>query len=381
MKNILVVYHSIVIDKDNFIIKGGAEVYAWDLCKLLVDKGCNVSLLQFGKNKNHLIFDEVHIFTMRWRGHLISRRPTSPINKFLKNNNLKIDCIIFCSETATVPILGYQTILVQHGIGFDYRAQGKSSKLIGLFGRGKIGQMAQRFEALKAAKLVDKIVAVDYVYPTWLMTFYPEWKNKVITIPNFTYQLEIKPIERNKFTRIIFARRLVERRGVRIFSEAIDLLMNSQDEFNFEFGIAGEGEYLNQLEEKYKEIPEVKIFKYDQKDSLTIHSKYDIAVVPSLASEGTSLSLLQAMAAQCVVITTGVGGTSNIIIDNYNGIICAPTAIALAQAIKKLASNKDDSKRMARAGFETIKYGFSYSQWSQRWIHALNINQGLKSDI
>lgn len=87
------------------------------------------------------------------------------------------------------------------------------------------------------------------------------------------------------------------------------------------------------------------------------------------------------MAAQCVVITTGVGGTSNIIIDNYNGIICAPTAIALAQAIKKLASNKDDSKRMARAGFETIKYGFSYSQWSQRWIHALNINQGLKSDI
>ena len=43
-------------DKDNYIIKGGAEVYAWDLCKLLVDKGCNVSLLQFGKNKNHLIY-------------------------------------------------------------------------------------------------------------------------------------------------------------------------------------------------------------------------------------------------------------------------------------------------------------------------------------
>ncbi|WP_420491566.1 glycosyltransferase [Neobacillus drentensis] len=54
----------------------------------------------------------------------------------------------------------------------------------------------------------------------------------------------------------------------------------------------------------------------------------------NLGSEGTSLSLLEAMAAKCAEIATNVGGMTNIILDNYNGLIINPDESELYLALE-----------------------------------------------
>ena len=55
----------------------------------------------------------------------------------------------------------------------------------------------------------------------------------------------------------------------------------------------------------------------------------DVAVVPTLYSEGTSLSCIEAMCAASAVLVTGVGGLSNLVLDDYNGLLVPPTREAL----------------------------------------------------
>lgn len=97
----------------------------------------------------------------------------------------------------------------------------------------------------------------------------------------------------------------------------------------------------------------------------------DIAVVPTIGSEGTSLSLLEAMAAHCAVICTNVGGMTNIVIDQYNGLMIKPTEADLVYAIEDLIINVEKRNKLADRGYETVKQAFSHEVWSNRWKKVL----------
>ncbi|MGR4357642.1 glycosyltransferase [Escherichia coli] len=82
--------------------------------------------------------------------------------------------------------------------------------------------------------------------------------------------------------------------------------------------VSGPEQYL--VDELKKEYPNsVYQTSYKSEDSIHFHQQYDIAIVPSIGSEGTSLSLLEAMSAKCLVIATDIGGMTNIILDGFNG--------------------------------------------------------------
>ena len=77
------------------------------------------------------------------------------------------------------------------------------------------------------------------------------------------------------------------------------------------------------------------------------------------------------MAAKCCIITTNIGGLSNIVINNFNGIIINPKINELVAAIEYLIKNPQEIGRMAETGYETVKQGFSYEQWQKNWIRVL----------
>jgi len=105
---------------------------------------------------------------------------------------------------------------------------------------------------------------------------------------------------------------------------------------------------------------------------LEIHKDKHIAVVPTVGSEGTSLSLLEAMSAQCAVVCTNVGGITNIVLNNYNGkIVNAGDVDQLYQAIKELIDNPESRERLAKTGYETVKYAFSYERWVNQWSEVI----------
>ena len=95
--------------------------------------------------------------------------------------------------------------------------------------------------------------------------------------------------------------------------------------------------------------------------------------VPTVGSEGTSLSLLEAMSAQCAVIASNVGGMTNIILDNYNGLLVnAGDSDDLYKAIKKLLDYPEDRERLSAKAYETVKQAFSYEKWAEKWKEVLS---------
>jgi glycosyltransferase involved in cell wall biosynthesis len=51
-----------------------------------------------------------------------------------------------------------------------------------------------------------------------------------------------------------------------------------------------------------------------------VYQQADIAVVPTRASEGLSLSLLESLSCGLPVVTTPVGGLGDAVIPNYNAL-------------------------------------------------------------
>ena len=168
----------------------------------------------------------------------------------------------------------------------------------------------------------------------------------------------------------MFARRFEKFRGTRIFGEAISRILDEYN--NIEVTVAGWGSDASWLHEKLDKYSNVKFITYDATDSLKIHEDKHIAIVPTTGSEGTSLSMMEAMSSQCAVIISDVGGMTNVVIDKFNGrIVPAGDSEALYIVIKELINNPQERDKIAIQGYKTIESGFSYNKWKQDWIEVL----------
>lgn len=109
------------------------------------------------------------------------------------------------------------------------------------------------------------------------------------------------------------------------------------------------------------------------KDMPGLFAASDIVIIPSVSTEGTSLSCLEAMATQKPVIVTNVGGLPDIVIDRFNGLMAKPTPESLA---KKLAVYLEDEQlmhKMALRGYEWVRKRHNYKLWCKRYRDALQI--------
>lgn len=197
------------------------------------------------------------------------------------------------------------------------------------------------------------MVCVDYNYVNWYRSLESQRKVKLSVIPNFTAipKCQIKP--ENGAVKIIFARRLVNYRGTRLFGVVAKRLSQEYGE-RVDITIAGEGPDKVWMEEKLNGCENVHFITYTSEESLTIHADKHIAVVPTTGSEGTSLSLLEAMSAHCAVVCTNVGGMTNIVLDHYNGLMINPEEGELYDALTTLIRDKAIRNQLAD---KTIRNG------------------------
>jgi glycosyltransferase involved in cell wall biosynthesis len=92
-----------------------------------------------------------------------------------------------------------------------------------------------------------------------------------------------------------------------------------------------------------------------REDMPAMYAKHDIFVFPSLV-EGMPLTLLEAMATGMPVVTTNGSGMSDIIEDEFNGLLVGPAdAAALAQAVERLCRSVELRKQLGLAGRETVR--------------------------
>ncbi|MBU4374100.1 MAG: glycosyltransferase, partial [Euryarchaeota archaeon] len=124
---------------------------------------------------------------------------------------------------------------------------------------------------------------------------------------------------------------------------------------NVTFAIAGGGALMNSLVQQVSAlgISHKFIFFGYREDVERLLKLADIFVISSLR-EGTSIAILEAMAAGVPVIATRVGGNPELIQDHVSGLLVRPCdPDLLAQAIIKLLQDKNLSGRFKQAARET----------------------------
>ena len=258
---------------------------------------------------------------------------------------------------------------LQHGIYWDVPvAEAETNKLI--FVKTVVRKSLDAIKMLRNGAYFDLLVCVDYNYVNWYRALMPCPKTKLVTIPNFAPIFP--PVEKPKdIVNIMFARRFVPFRGTRVFGWAIKRILSEFQ--NVHITLAGWGPDEDWLHKQLDEFGErVEFTTYKSEDSFSIHSDKHIAVIPTVGSEGTSLSLLEAMSSQCAVIGSDVGGITNILIDGYNGLITPAGDInKLYESIKLLIVNPEVRNYIANKGYETITKGFSFDIWKTKWIKTI----------
>lgn len=354
----------------NKISIGGIQTYVSNLCKIAQELGFHVVVIQKSFEDRRDFVDSCEILSVKTSHLLVYRLQSLKLFLVYWRQSSPSDILLYATEGFAQRWKKGKTIGIQHGISWDIPSDVPTNRLSNVF--ASFRQLKNSLWLTKKISYLDKLVCVDYNFVNWYKTQVKHPECEYSVVPNFTHIPNENEIDKSSDgkVRIIFARRFQKYRGTRLFSNVIVRLLQEYD--NIEVTIAGEGpdaDYMHQYLDKFSNV---RFIKFSANESLKVHSAVDIAVVPTIGSEGTSLSLLEAMASKCAVICTNVGGMSNIVIDNYNGLIINPEEKALYQALKLLITDESLRNRLAIKARETAEYGFSYSQWKDKWIKILN---------
>lgn len=189
---------------------------------------------------------------------------------------------------------------------------------------------------------------------------------KVVTIPNCLdtsrFNFEVDTVSVKNELGIEQSRKIILSVGSLLPVKGYRYLLEAACEIfakipDVDIVLAGDGELLSELKHQVnvQGIAErVKFLGYRQ-DIERILKASDIFVMPSLR-EGTSIAILEAMAANTPIVATAVGGNPEVIIDGKTGILVPPAdSKALAKAIITLLTDNEQASSFARAAKERVE--------------------------
>lgn len=337
---------------------GGIQTYISNLITLLKSMGYGVHVYQKSVKKfrkEHAGAEVIGVVTDSDRPQIIGKNLFKECKRHFDREH---DILIFGCDNYICNTGGIPFIAIQHGITWD-KPENKNRDywMLKKFYRGWL--------TVNRVEKADMLVCVDYNFVNWYRAMVAKPAVKIVNIPNFT---EIAPkIAKpdDGVIRIIFARRFFDYRGTRIFGTAVKKLLL---EFkNIKVTLAGDGPDEGWLRKQFIGFPNVKFITYASGESLKVHADKDIAVVPTLGSEGTSLSLLEAMSTQCAVICTNVGGMTDIVLNGFNGLIVNPDTESIYESLRLLVADCNLRRRMSENAYTTVKECFSQEIWFGRW--------------
>ncbi len=161
------------------------------------------------------------------------------------------------------------------------------------------------------------------------------------------------------------AARLAPMKGLEYLVEAVADLKRRG--LNCELRIAGEGPLREYLDARSRalDIADRVRFLGHQSDMSRFYESLDVMALPSVASEGLPLSILEAMATGLPVVSTHLSGIPEAVVDGVTGTLVPPRdAGALAAALEPLLRSRGAREDMGRAGRSRIEAEFSFERMS-----------------
>ena len=175
----------------------------------------------------------------------------------------------------------------------------------------------------------------------------------LITEDSKTLNVSVRPAAIDE-TIFGFAARIEAGKGPLVLAEAVAQLRQSDKKVLVR--LAGRGPALQEVKARVRELGLNGSWEFVGAYEGTVGCSafmrtLDVFVLPSFA-EGTSKSVIEAMAHGLPVITTNVGGSPDLITPDAGMLVAPGDSEALAQAMQRLASDPSLRKRMGAAARE-----------------------------
>lgn len=344
---------------------GGAERYLVDLNEICKELGYNFDIYQNAEKPFFKKFRNINVIGLY--------NPTTPLNYSEKYLNEQVDlykaatagksqlhilsAFYECFPQKITPSIG-----ISHGIAWD-NPSNKNHDAISFWNSKRM--------FIESAMNCDKMISVDTNTANWFQTIDYELGNqKIKVIPNYVNTNEFK--EDNSFKKegkiiITYPRRLYEPRGMYLLLDIVDDLFKKYDNIEIHFVGKGFDEDVNKIKEKMIKYPD-KLFCYSKEPEKMneVYKMSDISLVPTLYSEGTSLSCLEALSTGNIVVCTRIGGLTDLIINGLNGYLVEPDKNSVLETLENIIDNIDKQGKIRKNAVETAK-AFNKEIWKNRW--------------
>jgi len=173
---------------------------------------------------------------------------------------------------------------------------------------------------------------------------------------------------------VLFVGRLVERKGVRYLIEAVQRLAPHR---RARLVIIGDGPERERLAEQVRRgglEGRVELRgRVSDRELRQAYADASVLVLPAIVdtrgdTEGLGVVLLEAMSYRVPVVASDLGGITDIVTGEENGLLVPPAdAAALAAALERLAADAALAGRLGNAGYRVVQERFSWPAILAQW--------------
>ncbi len=170
---------------------------------------------------------------------------------------------------------------------------------------------------------------------------------------------------------VFYVGRIVREKGIQVLIQSVPDILKGEP--NTKFVIAGKGSFLDNLKKqaRYLGIEDRIYFTGFVSDKIRnkLYQVADLAVFPSLY-EPFGIVALEAMSTKTPVIVSNVGGMTEFVKHEKNGIKVEPgNPSQLARAIKDLLHDKKKATSIASRGYKIAKEKYSWDKIAEKTIN------------
>ena len=357
------------IHGEDRIVWGGAERYQIELCRLIRSMGHEVTIIQalpqppkgVQPRVVHKEHDGVQITCIPLNSGSWTYGTSAELNMVFNEHAGLADIRIYFTTFMAFPHVVHPAITISHGIWWDH----PSSEYSQLPEEERREWYRRNLYGFTAP---DVCVSVDSNVRRVIQAIRPGAEDRTTVIPNFVDTKAFTPKPKEFEGKVLYPRRLTILRGSNDFIKA------SRDYPQYQYhgcGQAADAGIETQVKAWADTTPHVKFIWRPMDEMPQVYQDADIAVVPTKAAEGMSLSLLEAMATGLPVITTPVGGLMDPVIPGYNALVYDPNHENLGEYIHQMAKDADMRERFSRRNREIAVECFDISIWRKRWADLL----------
>lgn len=346
----------------NSYFSGGAERYYLDLNEICRKKNRQLVLFQYGDFNWLRFYENLVVLGVN------NKEKGDTYDDFIKafylnseNASLRICSPFEMAQPSSVPTIG-----ISHGVFWDNPA---SQYLDGK----KFWENNRRI--IRSIYNCDEVVSVDTNTANWFQTIDYSAAQSIRYIPNYVDTNIFKKNEHKKSSNIIkitYPRRLYSPRGLYLALEAADIILSRYPNTVFYFIGKGYEEDLTEIRKMQDKWPRrIECFSLPPDQMYRAYEDSDITLIPTLYSEGTSLSCLEAMSSENAVVATRVGGLPDLVLSEHNGLLIEPNAESLVNGIEKLILDVELRERLQKNA-RAVAFCFNKQKWENKWGCLIN---------